>query len=138
MPPPFMSGFGGETGMSLLDEAKVALRVTEPEYDNQIFSLLESGRRDLEIAGVQVPMDDDLIKTALFTYVRLHFGDPPNPERLRESYETQKVQLMYANRYTDYSGVRGGANGNGSGGECGGRADDLNGGRAGGDGDFLC
>ena len=50
------------------------------------------------------PLDDPLITRAIFTYVRVHFGTPPDYERLKESYNAQKVQLMHAADYTNYDG----------------------------------
>ena len=39
---------------------------------------------------------------AIFTYVRMHFGSPDDYDRVKESYDTQKVTLMHASGYTDY------------------------------------
>lgn len=104
----------------MLNEAKKALRVTHPIYDSQIATLLMAGANDLEIAGVVLPgevsftigtddavadvstLTDPLCMTAIITYAAMRFGNPPNYERLRDAYETQKVQLMHATGYTDY------------------------------------
>lgn len=103
----------------MLTEAKKALRVTDPEYDSEIASLLTAGARDLEIAGVELPgtvaftvtdedvtdnstLEDELCKRAILTYAAAHFGNPPNYDKLVDAYETQKLQLMHAGEYTDY------------------------------------
>ena len=108
----------------MLAEAKMALRVTDPEYDMDIARLLMAGAQDLKIAGVILPgsvkfnfemdtagevtvndlctLDDALCTQALFTYVRAHFGSPPDYDKLADSYELQKVQLMHATGYTDF------------------------------------
>jgi hypothetical protein len=39
---------------------------------------------------------------AIITYARMHFGSPDDFERLKDAYNTQKVQLMHAGAYTDY------------------------------------
>ena len=57
---------------------------------------------DLGIAGVETPLDDELINKAVMTYVRMSFGNPPNYDRLKESYDEQKAQLMNATGYTDW------------------------------------
>lgn len=103
----------------MLNEAKKALRVTATEYDTEIMSLLQAGARDLEIAGVNIPgrivwtvssgavvdnstLKDPLVVRAVLTYARAHFGSPADYDRLLAAYETQKVQLMHASRYTEY------------------------------------
>ena len=74
---------------------------------------------DLAIAGIELPgtvdfqmtnqgivdastLTDALCMRAIFTYVRMHFGSPDDYDRLKEAYQTQKVQLMHATGYTDY------------------------------------
>lgn len=109
----------------MLNEAKKALRVTASAYDSEIMSLLQAGARDLEIAGVVIPgriawttnssgavvdnstLKDPLVMRAVLTYARMHFGSPPDYDRLEQSYDTQKVQLMHANDYTIYGGGEG-------------------------------
>ena len=109
----------------MLKEAKKALRVTAGLYDSEIAALLMAGANDLEIAGVVLPgtvsfsvnendevtdestMTDPLVMRAIFTYARMRFGSPPDYDRLAEAYETQKVQLMHADAYTDYEGGEG-------------------------------
>ena len=114
----------------MLTECKLALRVTADAYDAEIMSLLEAGAKDLEIAGVVLPgtvshrideiapedpeddpililtdtstLTDPLCQRALITYARAHFGSPADYDKLVESYETQKEQLMHASDYTDY------------------------------------
>jgi len=103
----------------MLKEAKKALRVTATAFDSEIASLLMAGANDLTIAGVVLPgtvtfsvegdtvtdlstLTDDLAMRAILTYAAMRFGNPPNYDKLREAYETQKVQLMHAGAYTDY------------------------------------
>ena len=111
----------------MLTECRQALRITTEAYDGELCSLMDAGARDLAIAGVVLPgtvsfelvsetvgqetrtywqdnstLEDSLCIRAVFTYVRMHFGSPSDFERLKESYNTQKVQLMHATGYTDY------------------------------------
>lgn len=110
----------------MLKECRQALRITTDAYDGELCSLMQAAVRDLEIAGVVIPgvlsfnqtvgtggqdvyedessVEDPLITRAIFTYVRIHFGTPPDYERLKESYNAQKVQLMHAADYTNYDG----------------------------------
>jgi hypothetical protein len=103
----------------MLSECKLALRVTAAAYEPELCSLMDAAARDLEIAGVVLPgtvafaatdsgmqdnstLTDALVQRAIFTYVRMHFGSPEDFERLKDAYNTQKVQLMHAGAYTDY------------------------------------
>ena len=104
----------------MLKEAKKALRVTASYYDSEIAHLLMSGANDLKIAGVELPgtvaftigtndavtdtstLTDPLVMRAIITYAAMRFGNPPNYDKLADAYDTQKVQLMHAGRYTDY------------------------------------
>lgn len=112
----------------MLKEAKKALRVTVDDFDTEIANLLMAGAKDLEIAGVILPgtvsftvendavtdgstLTDPLAARAIFTYARMHFGSPPDYERLRDAYEVQKVQLMHATGYTDFEEGEGDAEG---------------------------
>ena len=106
----------------MLKEAKKALRVTIDHFDSEIASLLMAGANDLEIAGVKLPgtvsftigtndavtdvstLTDALAMRAVITYAAMRFGNPPNYDKLRDAYETQKVQLMHADAYTEYDG----------------------------------
>lgn len=109
----------------MLNECKQALRITTDAYNGELISLMRAAVADLQIAGVIVPgtvavsttvttagtswkdsstLKDPLVQRAIFTYVRAHFGSPSDYDRLKESYNTQKVQLMHADRYTNYDG----------------------------------
>lgn len=93
--------------MALLDDVKMALRVTTTSYDNELNALIESAKLDLGIAGVNVPENDQVVNTAIKTYCKLNFGtpNPANWEYLKKSYDEQKAQLSTNSDYTDYSMV---------------------------------
>lgn len=88
--------------MALIDNCKMALRITTTSYDSEIQAYIEAAMLDLGIAGVEVPSDDALINKAVMTYVRMSFGAPANYDKLKESYDEQKAQLMNATGYTDW------------------------------------
>ena len=109
----------------MLKECKQALRITTDAYDGELCNLMRAAVMDLETAGVVIPgrvafaasvstvstettdnstLKDPLVMRAVFTYVRVHFGSPPDFDRLKESYNAQKVQLMHASHYTIYDG----------------------------------
>ena len=109
----------------MLTECRQALRIKTEAYDGELCSLMDAGARDLKLAGVLLPgivsfqpvtegnathyednsdIQDALVMRAIFTYVRMNFGSPDDYDRVKESYENQKAQLMTAENYTDFSG----------------------------------
>lgn len=90
--------------MALIDNCKMALRVTTTSYDDEIQAYIESAKLDLGIAGVEIPETNDaLVNKAIMTYVRMSFGAPSNYDKLKAAYDEQKAQLMNATGYTDWS-----------------------------------
>ncbi len=105
----------------MLSEARKALRISTTAYDSEIVGLIRAGYADLQIAGVRLPggvdftedngvfldtsdLEDPLAQRAIITYVRMMFGSPGDYDKVRESYENQKAQLMHATGYTDWGG----------------------------------
>jgi ATP phosphoribosyltransferase len=89
--------------MALIDTCKMAMRVTTSAYDTEIQTYIESAMLDLGIAGVEIPQTADaLVNKAVLTYVRMSFGSPSDYDKLKESYDEQKAQLMNATGYTDW------------------------------------
>ena len=111
----------------MLKEAMLALRVTDMEYAPDIKRLLIAGKRDLEIAGVQITgnivititedeqtgaitvtdsstITDDLVITALITYAgaRGNYAGAEERAKLDASYDLQRRQLANATGYTDF------------------------------------
>ena len=106
----------------MLNETKLALRVTVNNYDAELASLLMAGAGDLRVSGVVIPGDvtftaaqdgtvidlctvtDALVKRALITYAAARFGNPPNYDRLKDAYDEMKATLKNATGYTDWGG----------------------------------
>ena len=91
--------------MTLLDKAKLALRLTVNNYDSDLTDLINAARIDLGIAGVILPAELDAIcERAIISYVRIHFDRLADGEydRLKANYDEQKAQLMTATGYTDW------------------------------------
>lgn len=103
----------------MLQECRLALQITETDYDPELCLLMDAGARDLEIAGVVLPgtvsfaatesgmqdnstLTDALVIRAILTYVRMNFESPSDYDKLAQSYSLQKTQLMHASGYTDY------------------------------------
>ena len=87
--------------MDILSAVKMALRISTNSFDMQLQDLVEAAKLDLGIAGVVLPSTmDAIVRTAIITYVRLHFGQPDDYDRLKRSYDEQKAQLSTATGYT--------------------------------------
>lgn len=87
----------------MLEAVRMALRIATHAFDSELESLIGAAQRDLGIAGVDNTLTDDpLVVRAVITYVRCHFGNPPDYERLKAAYDEQKAQLQTATGYTDW------------------------------------
>lgn len=88
---------------TLLTATKLALRITTDAFNNELTRLIKAGQQDLGIAGVVVPETlDEIVTTAVITYVKMNFGNPENYDRLKRSYDEQKAQLSMATGYTSW------------------------------------
>jgi len=89
--------------MDILSAVKMALRISTNAFDMQLQDLVEAAKLDLGIAGVVLPPTmDAIVRTAIITYVRLHFGQPDDYDQLKRSYDEQKAQLSTATGYTTW------------------------------------
>lgn len=88
----------------MLEAAKRACRVTAEAYDEELKGLIAAAKADLALAGVKTDAaeTDPLIRQAVITYCRAHFGAPDNYDKLKASYDEQKAQLQGANGYRDW------------------------------------
>lgn len=90
--------------MALIDDARIALRLTTTAYDTELTRLINAAKLDLGIAGVTLPDTlDDICNTAIISYVLTNFGEPDNYDRLKASYDEQKAQLSMATGYTTWT-----------------------------------
>ena len=89
----------------MLESCKRAMRIKTDAYDAEIEELIAAALEDLGIAGVLHTEEETvppLIRRAVVTYVRLHFGTPDDYDRLKLSYDEQKAQLQTSRSYTTY------------------------------------
>ena len=92
----------------LIDDVKLALRVTVSAYDAEITSLIEAAKQDLSIAGVVLPEEPDAVtKRAIITYCRANFGSPADYDRMKAAYDEQKAQLATHTGHTDWGDSNG-------------------------------
>lgn len=91
--------------MALIDDVKVACRITTSTFDSELNMLIDSAKLDLGIAGVELPTQlDALCNVAIITYCKMNFGNPDNYDKLKASYDEQKAQMSMAAGYTDFGG----------------------------------
>ena len=90
------------TTYSFLAATKLALRISTNTFDDEIESLLDAALLDMGVAGVVPSEMDALVRQAAITYVRLHFGQPDDYDRLKKSYDEQKAQLATCTGYTNW------------------------------------
>ena len=89
----------------MLERVKLALRITTDAFDSEISGLISAALLDLgigDISGEQIAAPDELVTLAVVTFVRMHFGEPDDYERLRASYWEQKAQLITSGTYGTY------------------------------------
>lgn len=99
--------------MALLDKVKVACRVTSTAYDEELNDLICAAFADLGVPDIKAELltgvdIDPLIQRAVITYCKLNFGfvqlEEHQYNRLKESYDEQKAQLLMSSGYTDWGG----------------------------------
>lgn len=86
-----------------LDKVKTAMRIVTSDFDDELLDLISAGLADLGIAGVdgeQAVITNSLVRQAVITYCKMHFGEPDEYERLKTSYDEQKAQLSMSTGYT--------------------------------------
>lgn len=96
--------------MALLDDVKMACRVTTDTFNTELTDLITAGLADLGITNIKTSLlvaSDNiapLIKRALLTYCRMNFGTLEDSvyDRLKASYDEQKSQLLMSSDYNDW------------------------------------
>jgi len=96
--------------MALLDDVKLACRVTSTAYDAELTDLIASGFADVGITDVNpaflVETTDlkPLIKRAIITYCKMNFGKLEDSvyDRFKASYDEQKSQLLMSSEYNTW------------------------------------
>lgn len=90
--------------MAIIETVKKSLRIVTDAYDDLLEVYINAAMADLGVAGiVYVDPTDTLIETAIILFVKIHFGDSDNPERLKPLYDEMKAQLSMATGYTEWS-----------------------------------
>lgn len=96
--------------MALLDDVKVACRVTSTAFNGELTDLISSALADMGITDIKADLlvetatPEPLIKQAVITYCKMNFGFQRDDyyERLKASYDEQKAQLLMSSVYADW------------------------------------
>ena len=90
----------------MLAKVKLALRIVTNAFDSELNDLIAAAQLDLGVAGVIIPAElNVLVGQAIITYVKMHFGQPDDYDRLKASYDEQKAQLATCTGYTNWLGA---------------------------------
>lgn len=76
--------------MALLDDVKLTLRINNSAYDGEVTDLILAAEADLGLTGIldaNITDTDPLIKRAVITYCKAHFG--------LENADSQKYLMAY-------------------------------------------
>ena len=93
--------------MAILDDIKTALRISRVNtaYDDEVQDLIDEAKADLALAGVasaKIDETDPLIKRAIRTYCKAHFGwNNPDADRLQIAYEMIRNHLSLSVDYIE-------------------------------------
>ena len=89
--------------MAILDDVKMACRVSTNALDAEYTRLITAATLDLGVAGVETGSVDELVKEAIITYCKMRSGLPEDYDKLKAAYDEMKAQLSNATGYTDWS-----------------------------------
>lgn len=93
----------------MLNRVKLALLISDNDFDSELNELIGSACKDLGIAGVEgltvnTSTTDDIVIRAIITYCAYQFelmhGSIDRSNAFKKSYDEQKAQLGMASGYT--------------------------------------
>ena len=86
--------------MTLLDQAKIALRVDNEAFDEEIEMLIEAAKLDLQESGIDLSSNDGLINTAIIMFVKSNFGyDNLDSGKQFRAYDAINRKMAPASRW---------------------------------------
>jgi len=93
----------------MLDRVKLALLISDNDFDSELSDLINAACKDLGIAGVEgltvtTSSSDAIIIRAIITYCGYQFelmhGSLDRSQAFKKSYDEQKAQLGMSTGYT--------------------------------------
>lgn len=87
----------------LIDDVKLALRISSAAFDAELQDLIYAAERDLDISGTDVVLETDpLVKQAIILYCKANFGlDNKDSEKYQKAYESAAMKLSLSLSYKD-------------------------------------
>lgn len=86
----------------MLDYIKLILRIKATVYDDEIKTLIDACKIDLNLAGVNnIDENDNLVKTAIGFYCKWQFGYDDDGYKYKEAYENLKKAMSLSVLYTE-------------------------------------
>jgi len=87
--------------MAILEDVKLALRITNTALDTEINDLIAACKIDMSLSGVKEISDTDaIVKRAIITYCKSNFGlDNKDSEKYQSSYELLRNHLSMSVEY---------------------------------------
>ena len=91
----------------MLEKVRLALRLKNTAYDEEIIDIIEAAKLDLKGAGVKKLIDEDpLIRRAIIIYSKANFGlNNPDAEKYQQSFTTLKEHMAVSSDYNTEPGV---------------------------------
>lgn len=85
----------------MLEKVKLALRIKNNKFDDEIIDLIEEAKSDLKLSGVaKIDNTDSLILRAIKTYCKANFGlANKDSEKYQKSYDSLKEHLSLSGDY---------------------------------------
>lgn len=88
--------------MAILDDVKMACRVSTNKLDAEYTRLIAAALLDLGVAGVETETMDELVTEAICTYCKMRSGIPEDYAELKAAYDEMKSQMSNATNYTNW------------------------------------
>lgn len=87
--------------MALLEDVKIALRVNNTAFDDEIIDIIAAAKLDLTEAGaINTDETDKLVKRAIILYSKANFGmSNPDMEKYQKAYDKLKVTMSLCTIY---------------------------------------
>ena len=85
----------------MLEDVKLAMRITNEEFDTEISDLISAAKEDLKTSGVaDMYTNKPLVKQAVILYCKAMFGyDNNDSDKFMQAYEhiKKKIAISYYN-----------------------------------------
>ena len=89
----------------MLNKVKLALRINNSAFDEEILDLIDACKKDLELAGIassNINTNNEMIIRAINLYCKANFGfDNPDAEKNMKAYESIKSLLTLCSEYAE-------------------------------------